>query len=55
MTEPPRQQRPRTRTLAELTLIVRPHWSKVRTFTDEERADAEAYAVEHGGTVELLG
>lgn len=55
MTEPHRQQKPRTRTLGELTMIVRPHWSKVRTFTDAQRADAEAYAIEHGSTVEPLG
>ncbi len=36
-------------------MIVRPHWSKVRTFADDELALAEAYAAEHGGTVEPLG
>ncbi|MFC6124841.1 hypothetical protein [Mycolicibacterium llatzerense] len=55
MTEPHRQQPPSKDKLADLTLIVRPHWSKVRTFTDAQRADAEAYAIEHGGTVEPLG
>ncbi|GAA2427611.1 hypothetical protein A7G45_29890 [Mycolicibacterium llatzerense] len=55
VTEPHRQQPPSKDKLADLTLIVRPHWSKVRTFTDAQRADAEAYAIEHGGTVEPLG
>lgn len=36
-------------------MIVRPHWSLVRTFGDDQRAEAEAYAAEHGGTVDLLG
>lgn len=40
--------------LADLTLIVRPHWSKIRTFTDAQRAEAEAYAAEHGAQVESL-
>lgn len=40
--------------LADLTLIVRPHWSKIRTFTDAQRAEAEAYAAEHGAVVESL-
>lgn len=54
MTEPHRQQKPSKHKLADLTLIVRPHWSKVRTFTDAELADAQAYAAEHGSTVEQL-
>lgn len=49
------RQQPRGKeTLAELTLIVRPHWTKVRTFTDDQRADAELYAAEVGGEVEQL-
>ncbi|QRY48770.1 hypothetical protein JVX93_21905 [Mycolicibacterium boenickei] len=40
--------------LADITLIVRPHWSKIRTFTDAQRAEAEAYAAEHGAEVESL-
>ena len=40
--------------MSELTLIVRPHWSKVRVFGDDQLAEAEAYAIEHGGTVEPL-
>ena len=55
VTEPPRQQPPSKDKLADLTLIVRPHWKLVKTFTDAQRADAEAYAIEHGGTVEPLG
>lgn len=42
--------------LADLTLIVRPPgqpWD-IRTFTDDQRAEAEAYAAEHGATVESL-
>lgn len=52
VTELHRQQKPRTRTLAELTLIVRPHWSKVRSFADDQLVEAEAYAGEHGCAVE---
>ena len=49
------RQKPRGNAeLADLTLIVRPHWSKVRTFTDAERDEAEAYAAEHRGVVEPL-
>lgn len=49
------RQKPRgTAELADLTLIVRPHWSTIRTFTDAERAEAEAYAAEHGAQVETL-
>ena len=49
------RQKPRgTAELADLTLIVRPHWSTIRTFTDDQRAEAEAYAAEHGATVETL-
>lgn len=40
--------------LADLTLIVQPHWSLVRTFTEAQRSEAEAYAAEHGGVVETL-
>lgn len=56
VSEPPVQrQKPRgSAELADLTLIVRPHWSLVRTFTDAERAEAEAYAAEHGAQVETL-
>lgn len=49
------RQKPRgTAELADLTLIVRPHWSLVRTFTDAQRAEAEAYAAEHSAVVESL-
>lgn len=49
------RQKPRGNAeLADLTLIVRPHWSLVRTFTDDQRAEAEAYAAEHGAVVESL-
>ena len=34
--------------------IVRPHWSTIRTFTDDQRGEAEAYAAEHGAAVESL-
>lgn len=56
VSEPPTQrQKPRgTAELADLTLIVRPHWSTIRTFTDAQRAEAEVYAAEHGATVESL-
>lgn len=56
MTEPHRQQRPSTRKLDELTLIVRPPGKPtfVKTFADDERAEAEAYAAEHGGTVDTM-
>lgn len=40
--------------LADLTLIVRPHWSTIRTYTEAQRAEAEAYAAEHGAQVEPL-
>jgi hypothetical protein len=36
-------------------MIVRPHWSLIRTFGDDQLAEAEAYASEHGCTVEKLG
>lgn len=42
--------------LADLTLIVRPPgqpWD-IRTFTDAQRADADAYAAQHGAVVETL-
>ncbi|GAT05330.1 uncharacterized protein RMCFA_5441 [Mycolicibacterium fortuitum subsp. acetamidolyticum] len=49
------RQKPRGNAeLADLMLIVRPHWSKVRTFTDAERDEAEQYAAEHRGIVESL-
>lgn len=49
------RQKPRGNAeLADITLIVRPHWSTVRTFTDAQRDEAEAYAAEHGATVETL-
>lgn len=49
------RQKPRGNAeLADLTLIVRPHWSLVRTFTDAQRAEAEDYAAEHRGVVEPL-
>lgn len=49
------RQKPRGHAeLADLTLIVRPHWSKIRTFTDAQRDEAAAYAAEHGATVECL-
>lgn len=49
------RQKPRGNAeLADLTLIVRPHWSLIRTFTDDQRAEAEAYAAEHGAQVESL-
>lgn len=54
MTEPHRQQKPSKHKLENLALIVRPHWSKVRTFTEAQRAEAEAYAAEHGATVETM-
>lgn len=57
VSEPPVQrQKPRSgdAELADLTLIVRPHWSTIRTFTDAQRAEAEAYAAEHGAEVEAL-
>lgn len=42
--------------LADLTLIVRPPGrpTEIRAFTDDQRAEAEAYAAEHGVTVESL-
>lgn len=42
--------------LADLVLIVRPPGrpQDIRTFTEAERADAERYATETGGTVEAL-
>lgn len=57
VTEPHRQQPPSKHRLADLTLIVRPPGKPklVKVFTDAERVDAEAYALEHGGTVETLG
>lgn len=54
MTEPHRQQKPSKDKLEDLTLIVRPHWSKVRTFRDDQLAEAQDYAAEHGGTVEPM-
>ncbi|MGV0595722.1 hypothetical protein [Mycolicibacterium porcinum] len=49
------RQKPRGNAeLADLTLIVRPHWSTVRTFTDADRDEAKRYAAEHGGIVERL-
>ncbi|OMB79267.1 hypothetical protein A5743_14275 [Mycolicibacterium conceptionense] len=49
------RQKPRgTAELADITLIVRPHWSLIRTFTEAQRAEAEAYAAEHGAQVETL-
>ncbi|OCB09333.1 hypothetical protein A5717_25895 [Mycolicibacterium porcinum] len=51
------RQKPRGNAdLADLTLIVRPPgnpWD-IRTFTDDQRAEAEAYAAEHGAQVESL-
>lgn len=55
MTEPHRQQKPSKNKLADLTLIVRPPGKPIKTFTDGELAAAQAYAAEHGGTVEPLG
>ena len=42
--------------LADLTLIVRPPGNpfEIRTFTDAQSAEAEAYATEHGAEVESL-
>ncbi|WP_234801960.1 hypothetical protein [Mycolicibacterium conceptionense] len=56
MSEPlVQRQKPRgTAELADITLIVRPHWSLIRTFTEAQRAEAEAYAAEHGAQVETL-
>lgn len=51
-----RQQPRGTADLKDLTLIVRPPgkpWD-IRTFTDAQRAEAEAYAAEHGTVVEPL-
>lgn len=49
-----RQQPSRLPNLAELTMIVRPPGNPlaIKTFTDAELADAEAYAREHGAEVE---
>ncbi|WP_135452604.1 hypothetical protein [Mycobacterium sp. DL99] len=51
------RQKPRSNAdLADLTLIVRPPGNpfEIRTFTDDQRAEAELYAAEHGGQVESL-
>lgn len=54
VSEPHRQPARSREKLAELTLIVRPHWSKVRAFTDAQLGAATAYAAEVGGHVEHL-
>lgn len=43
-------------TMSELTLIVRPPGrpADIRTYTEDETADAETYAAEVGGQVERL-
>ncbi|MCZ4581713.1 hypothetical protein O4158_22015 [Gordonia amicalis] len=43
--------------LADLTLIVRPPGrpAQTRAFTDDEQAEAHAYANETGASVDLLG
>ncbi|MEW2484272.1 hypothetical protein AB0876_32270 [Mycobacterium sp. NPDC049093] len=57
MTESPlvsRQQPRKFPSLDELTMIVRPPGNPlaIKTFTEAELADAEAYALEHGAVVE---
>lgn len=49
-----RQQPRKFPSLASLTMIVRPPGNPlaIKTFTDDELAEAEAYAEEHGTVVE---
>lgn len=46
----------RAATIADLTMLVRVPGqpSAVRAFTDDELDDANAYAADHGGTIEPL-
>lgn len=51
-----RQSSGSTRTVDEFTLIVKPPGKPtlIRVFTDDEEAQAQKYAADHGATVERL-